>query len=114
MQSQSRSGTPTAPPPSEARAVVVVFTIEGCEACKEYKPTFMKVANGYRNSVPIYMLDANSTDPQVASLAQRLNVQAVPATFVLRKPTGMIKVEGAIPADQVVWLCDIAARENSY
>ena len=108
MQSQSSSQGP------DARAVLVVFTIEGCGACAEYKPTFMKVASAYRGRFPIYMLDANDTNPQVAQLAQRLNVQAVPATFVLRKPTGMIRVEGAIPADQVAWLCDIAARENSY
>lgn len=95
--------------PNESRVVVVLFTIPGCEACQEYKPRFQRVAQHYQGHVPIMMLDAN--DPRCADLASRLNVTNVPATFALRRPTGMIRIEGAIPDSQIAWLLGIAARE---
>jgi thioredoxin-like negative regulator of GroEL len=94
---------------NDSRVVVVLFTIAGCEACEEYKPRFQRVARNYQQHVPIVMLDAN--DPRCADLAQRLNVMNVPATFALRRPTGMIRIEGAIPDSQIAWLLSIAARE---
>lgn len=105
-----------APNANNARAVVVLFTIPGCDACAEYKPRFQRIAQQYQQIVPIYMLNANDTNPQVADLASRLNVANVPATFVLRRPTGVIRVEGAIPDDQIAWLLGVAAREatNPY
>jgi thiol-disulfide isomerase/thioredoxin len=95
--------------PSNSRVVVVLFTIAGCEACEEYKPRFQRIAQRYQRQVPIFMLDAN--DPRNADLGARLNVSNVPATFVLRRPTGVIRVEGAIPDSQVAWLFGVAARE---
>jgi thioredoxin-like negative regulator of GroEL len=94
---------------NHSRTVVVVFTIAGCEACEEYKPRFHRMAQHYQAHVPVMMFDAN--DPRCADLANRLNVQAVPATFVLRRPTGVIRVEGAIPDSQIAWLLGVAARE---
>lgn len=94
---------------NNSRVVVVVFTIEGCEACEEYKPRFRRIASSYQKRVPIFMMNAN--DPQNADLANRLNVAAVPATFVMRKPFGLIRVEGAIPDSQIAWLLGVAARE---
>ncbi len=94
---------------NNSHVVVVVFTIAGCEACAEYKPRFRRVAQHYQQHVPIMMFDAN--DPKCADLANRLNVMSVPATFVLRRPTGMIRVEGAIPDSQIAWLLGVAARE---
>lgn len=101
---------------NNARAVVVLFTIPGCDACAEYKPRFQRIAQQYQSIVPIYMLNANDTNPQVADLASRLNVMNVPATFVLRRPTGVIRVEGAIPDEQIAQLLGIAVREvtNPY
>ncbi len=100
-----------APNLNEAQAIVVVFTIAGCDACQEYKPRFQRVAEPYRDQVPIYMLDANSEVPEVARLAQRLGVTNVPATYVLRKPAGTMCVLGGIPDSQIVWLLGVAARE---
>lgn len=95
--------------PNGSRVVVVLFTIPGCEACREYKPRFQRVAQHYAGHVPVMMLDAN--DSRCADLANRLNVTNVPATFALRRPTGMIRIEGAIPDSQIAWLFGIAARE---
>lgn len=94
---------------NSSRVVVVVFTIKGCEACIDYKPRFQRIAEHYKRYVPVVMLDAN--DPRCADLANRLNVTNVPVTFALRRPTGMIRVEGAIPDSQIAWLLGVAARE---
>jgi len=106
----------TAANANNARTVVVLFTVPGCDACAEYKPRFQRIAQQYQHAVPIYVLNANDTRPDVADLASRLNVANVPATFVLRRPTGVIRVEGAIPDDQIAWLLGVAAREatNPY
>lgn len=97
--------------PRTAKAVVVVFTIDGCDACEEYKPRFAKIAEDFRSQVPIYMLDANSDHPWVVGLAQKLNVTNVPATYVMRRPVGLMTVLGGIPDDQIAWLLGLAARE---
>ena len=93
----------------QPRVVVVLFTIEGCPACNEYKPRFARVASAFQGQVPILMLDAN--DPRNANLANRLNVRGVPATYALRRPTGLITMVGSVPDEQIAWLLGVAARE---
>ena len=95
--------------PNEAHVVVVVFTIAGCDACKEFAPRFQRIAQHYQRQVPVVMLDAN--DQRNADLGTRLNVTNVPATFVLRRPSGVIRAEGAISDSQIAWLFGVAARE---
>jgi thioredoxin-like negative regulator of GroEL len=93
------------------RVVVVVFKMEGCPACAEYMPTFKRVAARYRGLFPIYIVDA--ADQRYEHLATRLGVNAVPVTFILRKPTGMLKSEGALGPEELQGLLDSAAREAS-
>jgi thiol-disulfide isomerase/thioredoxin len=88
--------------------VVVLFTLEGCPACEEYKPRFAKIAKTYQGHVPVVFADAN--DPKFQDLAERLNVEAVPATFMLRRPRGMIRMVGSVSDQQVHWLLGTAAR----
>ena len=92
-----------------ARIAVVVFTIKGCPACAEYKPRFQRLAAPYAGCIPIVVVDAN--DARYSQLADRLGVQEVPATFVLRKPRGIIRVIGGAPDAQINWLLGVAARE---
>ena len=93
----------------QSRVVVVLFTIEGCPACMDYKPRFTRAASAFQGRFPILMLDAN--DPRNANLANRLNVTGVPATFALRKPSGLISMVGPVPDEQIAWLLGVAARE---
>jgi len=99
----------------EARVVILVFTIPGCEACLEYKPRFIRAVQHYRQQVPalqhvpIFMYDAN--DPRCAEIATRLGVYNVPVTFVLRRPTGVARLEGGAPDSEIARLLGIAARE---
>jgi thioredoxin-like negative regulator of GroEL len=96
---------------STARVVVVVFKIAGCEACADYLPKFQRIAQRYARCLPIYVVDAN--DPRYQTLANRLNVSAVPATFALRRGTGLIRLEGDSSEAEIAWLLNIAAREAS-
>jgi thioredoxin-like negative regulator of GroEL len=86
----------------------VLFTLEGCGACAEYKPRFAKLAAPYAGHVPVVYADAD--DPQYADLANRLNVEAVPVTFVLRRPRGMIRLTGSSTDAQITWLLNAAAQ----
>lgn len=101
--------------PQEPNVVVALFTIPGCEACEEYKPRFERAVQHYRQQVPalqhvpVFMYDAN--DPRCAEIATRLNVHNVPVTFVLRRPSGLVRIEGGVPDSQIAWLLGIAARE---
>lgn len=94
--------------PRTSPVVVVLFTLEGCPACEEYKPRFAKIAKMYQQYVPVILADAN--DPKFADLAERLKVEAVPATFMLRRPRGMIRMVGGVPDHQIHWLLSTAVR----
>jgi thiol-disulfide isomerase/thioredoxin len=90
-----------------SRSAVVVFHMPGCEACAEYVPRFQRVAS-QRARVPVYILDANA--PQNQALADRLNVTAVPCTFVLRQPHGVMRREGGLSDEEIVWVLAVAAH----
>ena len=86
----------------------MLFILEGCGACAEYKPRFEKLATAYAGRFPIVYADAN--DARFSDLADRLNVEAVPATFLLRRPRGMIRMTGSSTDDQIKWLLNTAAQ----
>lgn len=92
----------------ESPVVVILFTLEGCGACAEFKPRFARIAADYQRHVSI--IDADANDPRFADLADRLKVEAVPAVFLLRRPRGMIRLVGSSTDDQVRWLLNIAAH----
>ena len=94
----------------QSSVVIIVFTVPGCGACENYKPRFQQIAQRYAQHVPVIM--ANANDPKYQDLANKYNVDNVPATFVLRKPSGLIRVEGAIPDNQIIWLFEVALREQ--
>ncbi len=89
--------------------VVILFKMEGCPACEEYEPRFRQIASSYQGCFPILIVDA--ADPSITPMADRLKVHAIPATFVLRRPTGVIRAEGNIENDELTWMLNAAARE---
>jgi thioredoxin-like negative regulator of GroEL len=96
---------------NQAPVVVVLFKMEGCPACAEYEPRFRKFAAAYGSCVPTLIVDV--TDERYIPLADRLGVTGVPATFVLRRPRGVIRLEGAVSDRQIQGLLDVAARSAS-
>ena len=96
--------------PKEANVVVVMFVMEGCGACHEYAPTFLKVSREFTGKVPAYILDVNT--PQGGQLADQYDVMATPTTLVLRRPMGALKAEGALDEASVRRLFTIAAAQR--
>jgi len=94
------------------RIVVILFKMDGCPACAAFEPRFRQLATPYLGRFPILIADAN--DPGVAPLADRLGVNAVPATFVMRKPSGIIRAEGVLSDAELGWMLNVAAREAMY
>lgn len=105
---------------TRAKAVIVVFVMEGCGACEEYLPRFKaQVAAARRRgqrinfyddgSVPeghvaVVVYDAASPDPSVQALANRFAVQGTPSTVVLPRGPGAFKVEGGVTNSQIQWI----------
>ncbi len=92
---------------SQFNVVVIVFTMPGCPACSEYVPRFQQVAQQFSGRVPSFVVDSNSQSG--GPLADRLMVTATPTTLILRKPTGAIKAEGALPSEEVAQMFQFAA-----
>jgi hypothetical protein len=102
--------------------------MQGCGACEEYVPRFKQVVQKEiglpvfdvgkgrlpdpkvlsRTCLPVYTVDCD--DKQFGDWAEHLNVHATPSTYVLRRPRGIIRLEGAIPNEQVKWLLGKALR----
>ena len=88
------------------RTVVIVFTLPGCGHCSEFLPRFKARAARVVGQVPIHVVNADA--PQHTALAERLGVTATPAMYVLRHPTGMLKLEGAVTDAEIDALLSVA------
>lgn len=89
-----------------SRTCIVLFTIAGCPACAEHAPIFRRVAAAYASRIPVHVLDAN--DPRHTALADRVGVRAVPATALLRRPTGVVRLDGVADEDDLRRLFELA------
>lgn len=88
--------------------VVVCFVMSGCHHCHAYKPKFDRVAAKFAGAVRSVVLDAMA--PQNQALANRFGVNATPATLVLRRPVGHLKLEGDLPLGEIERVFGLAAR----
>lgn len=110
------------------RVLVATFVMQGCGACEEFKPRFRRIVEQEiglpvfnvgigkmpdpnllsRTCLPVYIVDCD--DKQFGDWAEHLNVGATPSTYVLRRPKGVIKLEGAASDNEVKWLMGKALR----
>lgn len=111
--------------------MVVVFKMQGCDACADYVPRFTKAANqrGLKvfnlasgsapteaelqaTCLPVYVIDCE--DKKFAAwcdhLAGKGKEQGMPATYVVRRPHGKLAIEGAVPDTQIEWILGKALR----
>lgn len=110
------------------KSMVIVFAMPGCGACEDYKPRFERGVNHfikhgapmywYRSGavphgvIPVLMLNAASTDPQIVELAEQYAISAVPATLLLTHNAKPIKIEGAMADPDVHELLSSAMLAN--
>lgn len=107
--------------------MVIVFVMPGCGACEEYKPRFEKQVDAFcsatpmfwyrsgaipHGQIPVLLLNAASTDPSIADLADQYQIQAVPATLLLTRNARPVKLEGSLDDQQVYDLLVSAVYAN--
>ncbi len=96
---------------SKCRAIVIVFSMEGCPYCDEYQPRFEQQLGRFLeagtplvhysggalapHAIPVIFLDGASTDPQISALADQHQVEGMPTTLLLRRYRAPVKLEGA-------------------
>jgi thiol-disulfide isomerase/thioredoxin len=92
-----------------ARVVMMVFVMPGCEACHEHLPRLQRVqAQPRYQGVPVVMVDA--ADPRSAEYVIRYDVRHTPTTIVARRGPGYVKSVGSMTEPQIAALFETALR----
>lgn len=104
--------------PDYTRSAIVIFVMEGCPACDDYKPRLFKLIEHFQQhgqpmvyyqlglpilpgQIPVIVLDGNSQDGSVVDLADRHKVEAMPTTLLLSRSKRPVKIEGAVDDRQI-------------
>jgi len=116
-------------PLANTRAMIVLFAMDGCHACHDYKPRFEKQVNRFighgvpmvwykpgstiaRHQIPVLIIDAASTDQSVTAFGDAYAIQALPSTLLLTHNGRPIKLDGAI-SDAELYQLLVAAVDAS-
>lgn len=114
---------------STPKSMIIVFAIDGCEACGDFKPRFEKMVNGFRKhgvpmiwwspnrqvkpgEIPVLIVDAGSQDPSVVGLADQHQISALPSTLLLTHNARPVKLEGAIDDTEIYQVLVSATYAN--
>jgi hypothetical protein len=98
--------------------MIVVFVMDGCEACDDYSPRLHKMIESFQahqhpfvyyelgmqispGVIPVIMLDATSEDPSVVNLADQYQIDGLPSTLLLRRTALPVKLEGAVDDQEI-------------
>ena len=101
----------------------------GCPACHDYLPRFhaqvkrfadvgqpfVYYDNGHgipAGVIPIFVLDATSTDPEIQALADAHGVTGMPTTLLLTQRARPVKIEGAADDPEIYELLRSACYAN--
>lgn len=112
---------------SHCRAVIVVIVMADCPYCEEYKPRLEKEVERWRKhgapivfgekgqafaagQIPILLIDAESTDPQIQWLMDDFHVDGLPTTILFTRNAMPQKQEGALSEQEIYQMLTIAAR----
>lgn len=94
-------------------AVIVVFAMDGCPACEDYKPRLVRQVKRWQQHgarfvvaerpqefspsvIPVLLLDAQNANPQIQDVANQYGVTGLPTTILFRRWHGPTILEGAI------------------
>ena len=82
--------------PPGAPVLVVLVEMDGCPACEEFHPVFVKTALPYaQRGLPIIRVDANSPDPVAQRWMNALRVEATPTLIAVTPRRGAVgRLEG--------------------
>lgn len=108
-------------------AVILVFAMEGCSACEDYKPRLEREVQRWRaqgapfvfaepgrqftaQEIPLILYDAQSPHPQIQQLGDEFKVEALPTTILFRRHHAPHVIVGSISDQQIYDLLQSAAR----
>lgn len=114
---------------ANVKSMIVVFVLAGCEACSEYKPRFERLVHGFQQHgcplawyrpgqliqpgvIPVLMVDAASTDPNIQAFGDQHAISALPTTLLLTRNARPVKLEGAIDDAQIYQVLASATLAN--
>lgn len=103
---------------ANAKVALVLFVMEGCPACDDYKPRFARLIESFKSyghqfvyydegveimpgQIPVIVLDAASEDESVVNLADQHKIEALPTTLLLTRYGTPAKLEGAIDDSEI-------------
>ena len=96
---------------TKERVLVALFVQEGCGACEEFQPRFDRLAARYKRAgMPVFVYDAAGGDPELVAWMDRYEIGATPTILVLKRGPGTMKIDGAIPDDQIEGVLQSAYR----
>jgi thiol-disulfide isomerase/thioredoxin len=80
--------------PAHVNTIIIVFAMDGCGHCDEFKPRFRRIARSYPD-VGALVVDAN--EGEANALAQKYGIDGTPTMLIMRKGTAQTyKVDGAV------------------
>lgn len=110
----------------DANVAIIAFGMTECPACENYMPRLERITQQagapffiYQkgleispDKIPVLMLNVASQDSTIQSLANDLEVESVPASFVFifkkRKPVDVVRAEGSLSDQQIGAMLSIA------
>lgn len=113
----------------QANVVILVFAMDGCPACKDYLPKLRDKLDAYqkagyplfefkegmiaaKGTIPVLVIDSQSSDPSVVSIADQYQVTALPTTVLLPRYGFPARWEGSLPDTDIDHLFQAAAIAN--
>ncbi len=99
---------------AEAPIVVVLIAQEGCPACEQYHPTFVKAATPYQaRGLPFVLVDAATPNEEAQAWMALHGVTATPTVLVVQRYRGAIgRLEGVSTDVDTRRLLDLALANN--
>src|SRR6185436_5836714 len=101
----------------EANVFVALVVLEGCGACEEFKPRFLRAAERLQRrnpGIPVGIYLADDPRPDVQAFLDRFQVQATPTLLILCRGPGSISVVGSVDSLQLDGMMDMAERVHRY
>jgi thiol-disulfide isomerase/thioredoxin len=111
------------------KCLIVVLAMPGCPACDDYTPRFEREVDRWqkhgvplvyyrpgqkidRRTIPVMVIDATSTDPNIVAFADLHQISGMPTTLLLTQNAPPVKIEGTIPDEEIYRLLESAAYAN--
>jgi hypothetical protein len=102
---------------NEANVFVALVILDGCGACEEFKPRFLRAVEKLQRrnpGLPVGIYQADDPRPDVQEFLDRFKVESTPTMLILCRGPGSISVVGSVDSLQLDGLLDMAERVHRH